>query len=61
MIFGTLIPLIVWPTLIIANYLGSIFFNWNPDSEDVDAFCYDWEGDDNWLGPAPGVPCSPGY
>ena len=25
--------------------------NWNPDSEGVDAFCYDWGGENNWLVP----------
>ena len=24
---------------------------WNPDSEEVDAFCFDWAGENNWLVP----------
>ena len=24
---------------------------WNPDSEGVDAFCFDWAGENNWLVP----------
>ena len=28
-----------------------LFSFWNPDSEGVDAFCFDWAGENNWLVP----------
>lgn len=37
---------------ITANYPDFFFPRfWNPDSEGVDAFCFDWAGENNWLVP----------